>query len=176
MDTRDVTRDPLSPGLVDAGNRDGGRDVRDIRTPAERAAMRQGDDRSIGDLLKELRDETTTLLRQEVALAKTEITEKVSKAARNTGYIGAGAVMAYLGLLFVLIAVTVALGLALDATGLDNHGYWLSPLIVGAVIGLIGWGMTKKGISTLKEETLVPEKTVQSLQEDKQWLQEKVTK
>ena len=176
MDTRDTTRDPLSPGLVDAGNRDGGRDVRDIRTPAERAALRHGEDRSIGDLLKDLRDETTTLLRQEVALAKTEITEKVSKAARNTGYIGVGAVMAYLGLFFVLAAVTVALAMALDAMGLGRHGWWLSPLMVGAVIGLVGWSMTKKGINTLKEESLVPEKTVQSLQEDKQWLQEKVTK
>ena len=174
-DTRDLTGATAGRDLRD--DRTIGRDVPDVRTPSERAAMRgDRDDRSIGDLIKELRDETTTLMRQELALAKTEMTEKASTAARNTAYIGVGAVLGYVGMLFVLAALSVGLALAINATDIDPHGWWLAPLIVGAIVGIIGAVMARKGVSTLKHQSMVPEKTVQSLTEDKQWLQEKVTK
>ena len=152
-----------------------GRDVRDVRTAAERAAMRERDGRSLGDLIKELRDESATLLRQEVALAKTEIGEKAAKAARNSAYVGVGAVLAYLGLFFVLAAAAIGLSMVLQAAGVERHASWLGPLIVGAVVGLVGWVVLQRGLKTLKNQSVVPEKTVQSLQEDKQWLQEKVS-
>ena len=178
MDTRDTRN--LNPAAAGRDARDDGdaRDIRDVRTPAERAALRGGerDDRSIGDLIKDLRDESTTLIRQELALAKTEMSEKASKAARNSAYIGVGAVLCYLGGFFALVAATVGLALLLGAANLGWHAWWLAPLIVGAIVGIVGWVITKKGMNTLKHQSKVPEKTVQSLQEDKQWLQDKVTK
>lgn len=177
MDIRDETRSAV--GRDDRiGSVDDGRGVPDVRTPAERAAMRQtgtsGNDRSIGDLIKELRDETTTLVRQEFALARTEMSEKASKVGRNAAYTGIGALMLYLGLFFGLVALSVGLALLLrDVAGV--HAWWLGPLIVGAVVGIAGAVMTSKGVATLKQQSLTPDKTVQSLKEDKQWLQDKVT-
>lgn len=179
MDTRD-TRDIRAVPPERVAGRDAWadtppvRDVRDVRPAADRGAA--GDDRSLTDLLKELRDETTTLVRQELALAKTEMKEKASEAGRHAMSIGVGAVLAYLGLLFVLLGASVGLAILLVWTGMEVHGWWLGPLIVGVVVGVIGAIMTRSGISAMKKQSLTPERTVQSLQEDKQWLQEKVTK
>jgi hypothetical protein len=137
-------------------------------------AATSGSDRSIGDLIKELRDETTTLVRQEFALARTEMSEKASQAARNAAYAGVGAVMLHTGMLFGLAALSVGLALLLrNVAGV--HAWWLGPLIVGAIVGIVGAVMASKGVATLKQQSLTPDKTVQSLKEDKQWLQDKVT-
>lgn len=179
MDTRDPKASAADAHAV-------GRDYRDERRPAdwgaadarptaERTTARDSDGRSIGELLKELRDETSTLVRQELALAKAEMSEKAAKAARNAAYAGAGAVLAYLGLLFGLLAASVGLALLLASWGLEWHAWWLGPLIVGAVVGVVGCAMAAKGVHTLKQQSPVPEKTVQSLKEDKQWLQDKAT-
>lgn len=135
-----------------------------------------GDNRGITDLLKDLRDETTTLLRQEVALAKTELTEKSGRLGRNLGYLATGGMVAYAGLLFLLLAATAALRVGLEKMGLsDDISVWLAPLIVGLVVAGIGYVLVQKAITTLKHESVVPEKTVASLQENKQWIQQKVT-
>jgi MFS family permease len=190
MNTRDDSFNPLAPDAragTNAGRdvRDDrlhpGGDVRDVRTPGERAALRgdgpagAGGGESIAELLKALRDESATLMRQELALARTEISEKAAKAGRNAAYTGAGAVLAYAGAFFVLSALAVAMALLINRMGADPHGWWLGPLLVGAIVGIVGAVLTSKGIRTLKEQSLVPEKTVQTLREDKQWLQEKVT-
>ena len=57
---------------------------------------------SIVYLLKKLRDDTTTLVRDEISLAKTEISEKIASTSRNIGYLAAGALVAYAALLLVL--------------------------------------------------------------------------
>jgi hypothetical protein len=134
-----------------------------------------GSERSIGELLKELRDESGLLLRQEVALAKTELGEKAAKAGRNAAYIAVGGAVAYAGVLFLLLAVTAVLYVILKAMGVETHGLWIAPLIVGLAVAVVGYVLIQKGISTLKNESLVPEKTTQSLKEDKQWLQDKAT-
>ena len=134
------------------------------------------DGRSIPALLRELRDETTVLLRQEVALAKTEISEKAARAGRNTAYLAAGGLVAYAGALFLLLAATAGLLIALEAMGLDREiTLWLAPLIVGGIVALVGYGLVQKGITALKHESFVPEKTKESVQENKQWLQDKMS-
>jgi TRAP-type C4-dicarboxylate transport system permease small subunit len=134
-----------------------------------------GDNRSIADLLRELRDESVMLFRQEVALAKTEVTHKASRTGRNAAYLAAGGLVAFLGAFFILFGVTALIYMGLVAAGLEHiHAGWLSPLIVGIVVALVGYSLVQKAISTLKHESLVPERTVQSLQEDKQWMQAKV--
>jgi hypothetical protein len=133
------------------------------------------DGRSLTGLVRELRDEAITLVRQEVALAKTEMSEKAARAARNSAYIGAGSFLAYAGLVILLLAAVVGLYLGLVAAGVAHAtAGWLSPLIVGGVVALIGYIFVQKGISTLKRETVVPERTVDSIKADKEWMEEKV--
>jgi hypothetical protein len=131
---------------------------------------------SIPDLIKELRDEALLLVRQEVALAKTEMSEKIGRTLRNTAYMIAGALVAFLGLVFILQAVTALTGVGLKAAGVaPEQCLWLAPLIVGVVVAVIGTIFVTKGIATLKNETLVPEKTIDSLKGDKAWIQSKTT-
>lgn len=132
--------------------------------------------RGVADLLKSLRDESTVLLRQEVALAKAELSEKAAKAGRNAAYLAAGALVAYLGLIFVLLAVTAGLTGGLAAAGVPTrHAVWIAPLIVGVVIAAIGVALVLTAIRTLKNtDQLVPHKTMDSLRENAQWARHKL--
>jgi len=134
------------------------------------------DNRSIGSLLRDLRDETSLLLRQEVALAKTELSEKAARYGRNAGYLAAGGVVALAGVMFLLIALTVGLYALLVAANLSHYmAGWLAPLIVGAVVTAVGYSLVQKAISTFRHDSPVPEKTKESLQENTRWLQHKVS-
>ena len=130
--------------------------------------------RSLGDLIRELRDEGTLLLRQEVALAKTEMAEKIGRMGRNIGYIIAGGAICHLALIFLLLAVAGGIELALSQTDLSEHAVWLAPLIVGGLIGLIGVFLIVKAIKTLGNTSLSPDRTIESIKEDKQWVKAKV--
>jgi hypothetical protein len=130
---------------------------------------------SIPELLRELREESSTLFRQEIALAKTEVKEKASKLSRNAIYLVAGGVVAYSGLIFILLAVTRLISAGLVAAGMEAAtAAWVGPLILGLLVAIIGTAMLMKGKRTLAEESLVPEKTLQSLKEDKSWTRAKV--
>jgi hypothetical protein len=134
-------------------------------------------DHSFASLIRELRDETTTLLRQEVALAKTELTEKASFLGRNSIYLAAGALVAYAGFFFILHSIVGLLQAGLMKVGLSEFvASWLAPGIVGLVVAGIGYALIQKARSTLARESLAPEKTIQSLKEDKQWTQEKFSR
>lgn len=93
---------------------------------------------SVTDLLKELRDEMTLLIRQEVALAKTEFSEKSARISRNVILAVAGALAAFVGVIFILNSVSALVGIGLIAAGLGEHAIWLAPLIVGVVVAIIG--------------------------------------
>ena len=134
----------------------------------------QTQERSFVDLFRNLRDESTTLLRQEVALAKTEMSEKVAKVGRNVAYAMIGGAIAHLALIFLLLSATGAIELGVDQTEVREHSDWIAPLIVGLVIGLIAALLVVKAIKSLSNMTLAPEQTIQSIKEDKQWVQNKV--
>jgi xanthine/uracil permease len=128
------------------------------------------EERSIGQLLKELRDETTTLLRQEVDLAKTEISEKASRTGRNLGSLAVGGGVAFLGALALLAAVIYGLTSILNQFMSVGVAIWLAPLIVGLVLAAIGYSLVQKALATLRQESLTPQRTTQTLQENKEWL------
>ena len=139
-------------------------------------AMAQPNGRSegIADLIKDLRDEAMLLVRQEVALAKTEISEKMARILRNTVYAIAGALVAFVGVIFILQAATVAIGIGLHEAGLtEKQSLWASPLILGVIVAIVGTVLISKGIAAVKNESLVPEKTMESLNNDKKWIQNK---
>ena len=100
---------------------------------------------SIVGLLQTLRDETTTLLRQEVALAKAEVSENISKAGKHAATLATGGFVAYAGVIVLLIGIGHLLAAGLIRAGLDPEiSQWLAPSIVGLAVALIGWGMVAK--------------------------------
>jgi hypothetical protein len=126
------------------------------------------DERSLGDLFSDLSRETTTLVRQEVQLAKAELTQSATEAARGIGMLVAGGAVAYAGMLFLLLAVVFGL---IEA-GLDA---WLSALIVGLVVVAIGAVLVLRARESLKPANLAPQKTVETLKEDAEWAKEQIT-
>lgn len=133
------------------------------------------DRRGLKQVFQDLRDEATDLVRQEVFLAKTELMEKATKAGKNTGVLAAGALVAYTGLIFILLAGSILVSFGLEAAGLGPAwSTWLGPAIVGLAVVLAGWGMFSKGKKTLTAESLALENTQASLREDKEWTKRKV--
>lgn len=123
-------------------------------------------DRSIGDLLGTLANETSTLVRQEVALAKSEITEKARFVAGQSAQIAVGALIA-IGALQTLLFAGV-LGLALVVPG------WAAALIVGAVAMGVALALVLKGVASLKHGDLFPTQTLLSIEENKSWLKNQI--
>ena len=126
--------------------------------------MQEGNDRSIAELISRLSRETVTLVRKEIQLAKAEMSQKVSRVGKNVGFLVVGGVVAYTGLLALVAAVILVLGLVIP--------YWLSAAIVGLVITAIGAILVVKGANTLRQEDPTPQETVETLQEDKEWLRD----
>lgn len=133
------------------------------------------DDRSLGQLLKELTSETTTLLKQEVDLAKTEMSEKASRLGTNLGSLAMGGGVAFLGALALLAAAIYGLTSILDQFMSLGVAVWLAPLIIGLILAAVGYSLVKKALETLKRESLTPQKTTESLQENKEWLKQKIS-
>jgi xanthine/uracil permease len=133
------------------------------------------DDRSIGQLLKELTHESSTLLKQEMNLAKTEMSEKASRVGANLGEVAVGGGVAFLGAIALLLAVVYGLTSLLNKFMSLGVAAWLAPLIVGAVLAAVGYSLIKKALATLKQESITPQRTTQSLQENKAWLKQKIS-
>jgi len=122
---------------------------------------RSGADRPLTGLLTELAQETTTLVRKEVELAKAEVSEKVSQATTGAVSLAAGGMVAFAGVLFLLLAVTYFLATMMEP--------WLAALIVGGVVTVIGIILVSMGKSKLSARNLQPNRTIATLQDDKNW-------
>lgn len=122
-----------------------------------------GTEPSLGELFKELAQESSTLIRQEMALAKTEMRENLRRFARDAGMLAIGG-----GILLVAMLVFTAFLVAALGDMLGNE-YWLGALIVGVVYALIGGVLVMRGRSGLQSDDLKPEQTIESLQADKRW-------
>jgi hypothetical protein len=134
------------------------------------------DDRSVGELFRELADESRALIQQEIQLAKAEMGQKVEKVTTNASSIGIGGAMAFAGLITLCGALSAALFVGLEYMGVPfAYSAWLAPLIVGAIVAGIGYALIQRGIGNFKKERLVPNKTANSLRETKEWMQEKLS-
>lgn len=132
------------------------------------------EDRSLGQILRDLRDETSALLRQEVDLAKTEMSEKISVAGQNLGSVAVGGAVAFAGALTLLAALTLGLISLLSQLMSRDVAMWLAPLLVGGILAAVGYSMVKKALQALKQEGIAPKRTTQSLKENKEWLTSKM--
>ena len=120
-------------------------------------------DRSLGELFSDLSQQTAELIRQEMRLAKAELSEKAADVGRHAMMIGAGVAFA----LAAVVAVAAAVTLLLVDAGLAP---WIAALIAAAVMGLFGYLLAQSGISALKKKTIAPVETMDSLKETTQWL------
>jgi uncharacterized membrane protein len=127
----------------------------------------EADQRSLGELFTELTSDFSLLLRKEIQLARVETMEKVSDATQSIIWMVAGGLIAYAGFIGLVIAGIVGLALFMPL--------WLSALIVGVVLVVVGLILIQSGRSSLQEMTVVPERTVESLKEDAEFVKEKVT-
>lgn len=123
---------------------------------------------SLGDLVVGLTDDISTLVRKEVDLAKAELQESAQQSAKAGGMIAAGGLVAYAGLILILIALAVVLGQWWD-------NFWLGSLVVGLVTAIIGAILLSSGMNQLKKVSLVPRKTMSSLNRDAEMAKEKLS-
>jgi MFS family permease len=130
------------------------------------SANPQSDDlrsQPLEELLKRLANETGTLVRQEIALARAEMQDKAKRAGSGAAMVGIGAVVA----LMAAGAVTATLILAL-ATAMPG---WLAALIVAIVFGLVALFLARGGIEAIKRAMPpVPEDSMDKAKEDVRWV------
>lgn len=135
------------------------------------------EDRSLGDLFAELATETSQLVRQEVALAQTEITNKATRVGKQVGYLVVGGAVGYAALLVVLAAVTMGLGrIIASLTGwTELTSAALAALIVAVIVGVVAYSLVMSALAKLRETSLAPNQTIESVKEDAQWLKNQVS-
>ncbi|MCW2983312.1 MAG: phage holin family protein [Conexibacter sp.] len=118
-------------------------------------------DESIGDLLKQLSSDTSTLVRQEMALARAELTEQGKRAGTGAGMLGGAGVAG----LLTLGALTATLIGVLDTA----MAFWLAALIVTVVWAAVAGVLALQGRNKIKEATPPAPQTVETVKEDVRW-------
>ena len=127
---------------------------------------RQMDNRPLGDLFSDLATDMSNLVRQEVALARVEVTQKAKYLGRNVGYLVVGGAVAYAGLLAIIAAIIMLLDRVMPA--------WGAALLVGVVVAGIAWLLIGKAMAALQQADLTPRETVETLKEDATWMKQQV--
>ena len=123
-------------------------------------------DRSLGELFSELATESSLLIRQEIALAKVELTQKATRVGRDVGYLVLGGAIAYAALLALLAAFILLLTYVMPA--------WVAALVVAVLVGIVGAILVLKALGDLKKTDVAPRQTVETLKEDAQWAKEQI--
>jgi protein-S-isoprenylcysteine O-methyltransferase Ste14 len=123
-------------------------------------------ERSLSALFSDLARETSLLFRQEIALAKAEIAEKIAQLTTGAGLLVAGGVIAFCGVLALLAAAILGLSNVVPP--------WAAALIVGVVVLIVGGVLALVGRRRFATQNLVPHRTIQSLKDDSSWAKEQV--
>lgn len=120
-------------------------------------------DRSLGELFSDLSQQTADLIRQELRLAKVEVSEKLSDVGRQAMMIGVAAAFG----LAAVVTIAAAVTLLLIEVGVVA---WLAAAITAAVMGLAAYLLAQSGIAALRKRSIAPVETIHSLKETTQWL------
>jgi uncharacterized membrane protein YqjE len=118
-------------------------------------------DRGIGELVKDLASQTSTLVRQEIQLAQAEVTQKGKTAGKGVGMLVAAGVFGLLALIALTLALIWLLDQAMDA--------WIAALIVMALWAVVAAVLAKSGQKALQDATPPAPQTVETVKEDIQW-------
>ena len=119
---------------------------------------------SLTELLGELANESSALVRDEIELAKQEINERIVGLKAGAVLTAAGSGVALLGLLSLTATAVIALAQVV--------GFLYSALIIGVALLVIGGIVISLGVSRLKQTSLRPEQTIETMRENKEWLKE----
>jgi F0F1-type ATP synthase assembly protein I len=119
---------------------------------------------SWGELIGELASQSAGLVRDEVALARREIEQKLKTIQSAAAVVAIGAVIALIAALSVCAAVIIALA--------EFVGPWQSALIVGLILGMAAGVAILIGVSRFKRTNLRPKQTIETLEENREWLKE----
>ncbi|HUQ88007.1 MAG TPA: phage holin family protein [Vicinamibacterales bacterium] len=120
-------------------------------------------DRSLGELFSDLSQHTADLIKQEMRLAKIELSEKLSDVGKHAMMIGAAVAFG----LAAVVTVAAAITLLLIQVGVTA---WLAAAITAAVMGVTAYMLAQSGISALRKKSIAPVETIHSLKETTQWL------
>ena len=124
--------------------------------------MTEKKERPLGELFAELKQETRTLIKQEMELVRVELSAKVSQLVKDLIALGVGGVLLYTGILTLVTAIVLGLAKFMPP--------WLSALLVSVVLLVIGAVLLMKGVTDLKKMKVAPEKSTESLKETSQWI------
>ena len=127
--------------------------------------------RGFGTLLRTLVEESVTLVRDEVHLAKLEVIKALHGIGLGTILTAAGAVFIVLGAL----AVAVGLVLLVGDQWLPADRYWLAALIIMVITGALAAVLAKRGVELVKPASIAPRQTLTTLKEDKEWMKQQLT-
>ena len=125
----------------------------------------------MGALVRDLADGSAALVRKEIKLARLEVAETASNAARGTAMVAMGAVFALLGSLALLVGFVLLVG----DQWLPADQYWLAALLVTLLAGGVAAWAAMRGKRWLSPRELVPDETIETLKEDKEWLKRQMT-
>ena len=128
-------------------------------TSASSARFERSEDRPIGELVRELSEQTSTLVRQELELARAELTQKGKTAGIGAGMFGAAGLFGFFAFAALTAAIIAALSLAFDDV-------WPAALIVAAVYGAVAGVLALTGKNKVEEATPPVEHAPQSIKQD----------
>lgn len=117
--------------------------------------------RSVPEVLQDIVSNLQDIIRSEFRLAKTEITEEASKAARPAAAFGMGLISGIYGIGFMLLAAVYGLSTVMPA--------WLAALLVGIILAIVAGAFLGSGREKLKRINLSPDKAIKSLEENVEW-------
>ena len=120
------------------------------------------DSRSIADVLQDIVTNVQTIIRSEVRLARTEITEEISKVGRAAGLMGGGAISALFTIWLLLLTILFALATVMPL--------WAASLILLVVMVIVTAVLITSGRKRLKTVHATPEKTIASVKENVEWV------
>ena len=129
---------------------------------AETGTERDVSQSSVGQLIGEVTSDLSTLMRQELELAKAEMKTEAAKAAKGAGMLGGAGYAGHLTILFLSLTLMWALG------DLWDKPAW-GALVVALIWGVVAAVLYSKGREQMKRVNPKPEQTVETLKEDVQW-------
>jgi hypothetical protein len=124
------------------------------------------EERTFGELLGQLSQDLTLLMRQELQLAKTEISEKISRATSDAVLLAAGGLVAYAGALALVAGIILVLNQVMGLAA------WLAAVLVSLALGIIGFVMVRGALRNLKRIEPTPRRTVKTIEDGIEWAKE----
>ena len=135
-----------------------------MRRDSERKPAMSLPRESFGELLSELANTSAALVRDEIQLAKQEMSDKVIVLRSGTMILAAGSLLGVIAILALTASAIIGLG--------HYVGTGYSALIIGGTLAIVGGITASAGLGQIKRISFAPRQTIETLEEDKQWLKE----